>query len=221
MSKAQDLPPVRSGFRATRPILAVVAVLLAVALRAPLWSTRMESPQYRGEEALKVVVYAGQMRGDLREIKTLNRYIGVSLPESIPELGWAPWILGFMVFVALVSLALPSAGRRKSAIALFVLMLVVLVGGLGLLKQRLEEFGHNRTHSIVARVPDFSPPLLGTAKIANFTVHAGLEYGAWSFLAALFFVGAAAFFAKDNTQPSPDIRDQAAEHCGIALLSRR
>jgi hypothetical protein len=201
-------------------MLAVVAVLLAVALRGPLWFTRMESPQYRGEEALEVIVYAGQMRGDLREIKTLNKYIGVRMPENIPELGAAPWTIGSLFLLALLALFLPAARRRKAALALFVLMLLVLITGTGLLERRLKEFGHDRTHSIIARVPDFSPPLLGTAKIANFTVHAGPGYGAWAFGAALLLTGWAVFSSQKKRETILNSRKQEAEDCHAELVQR-
>ena len=192
-------------------MLAGVALLLAVTLWAPLWSTRMESPQYRGEEALEVVVYAGQMRGDLREIQTLNKYVGVHLPERIPELRATPWVLGFLLLAALVALLLPLAGRRKAAMALFVLMLLVSIAGAAMLEHRLQELGHDRTHAIVANFSDFSPPLLGTAKIANFTVHAGLEYGAWAFLAAWFLTGWAAFSGRKKP-PSMSQEEETEVH---------
>lgn len=204
----------------TRAMLAVVAVLLAVALRGPLWFTRMESPQYRGEEALEVIVYAGQMRGDLREIGTLNKYIGVHVPENIPELGATPWAIGSLFLLALFALFLPASRRRKAALALFVLMLLVLITGTGLLGRRLKEFGHDRTHSIIARVPDFSPPLLGTAKIANFTVHAGPGYGAWAFGAALVLTGWAAFSSQKKRETILNSRKQEAEDCHAELVHR-
>ena len=58
--------------------------------RLPLWQMRMEAPQYRDEEALKVVVYPSAMRGDLNEITVLNQYIGVHIPKELPQLKWLP-----------------------------------------------------------------------------------------------------------------------------------
>jgi hypothetical protein len=211
----------RSCLLGSRTKLGIVALLLLVALQGPLWFTRMESPQYHGEEALKVVVYAGQMRGDLREIQTLNKYIGVHLPERIPELRLAPWVLGLLLVIALAALVSPPAPRRIISVGLLVLMLGAMIAAMGLLGHRLEEFGHSRTHSIVARVPDFSPPVWGTAKIANFTVHAGLDYGAWAYLAAVFFVAWIVFFGNSRTPAPSLLRKQPVEDCGAAVISRR
>ena len=48
-------------------IVAGAATLLALSLKLPLWQMRMEAPQYKDEEALEVVVFPGEMRGDLAE----------------------------------------------------------------------------------------------------------------------------------------------------------
>lgn len=171
---------------------AAVAALLAAALWAPLWSTRMESPQYRGEEALQVRVYAGHIAGDIREIETLNQYIGVRLPGEVPELRLALWALGALLALAVAALLLPSAGRPIAWLSL-VLMLALLLGGGALLQHRLYQLGHQRQESPFARVADFTPPILGSARIANFEVHAQLQWGAWAYLGALLLTAGTAF----------------------------
>ena len=216
MTSLRRLHPGRWG---NRTLLAAAAGLLVVALRGPLWYTRMESPQYRGEEALQVVVYADRIDGDLREIGTLNNYIGVRIPEHFPELRATPWVIGFLLFFALVALSFPPTARRKATAALFVLMLSVLVGGGVLLQKRLHNLGHQREHSIMAGVSDFSPPVFGTAKIANFTVRAGLEYGAWAFLAASLLTGWAAFAGKGNSLSR--LQEEKANTCCPELVSPR
>ena len=216
MTSLRRLHPGRWG---NRTLLAAAAGLLVVALRGPLWYTRMESPQYRGEEALQVVVYADRIDGDLREIGTLNKYIGVRMPEHFPELRATSWVLGFLLVLALVVLASPSAVRQKAAVALFALMLLALAGGGVLLQNRLHQLGHERDHSIMVGVSDFSPPVFGTAKIANFTVRAGLEYGAWAFLAASLLTGWAAFAGKGNS-PSR-LQKEKAKTCCAELVSPR
>ena len=60
-------------------VLAAAGLLLA-GFRLPLWHLRMEAPQYRGEDALHVIVYPHTMRGDLQELAVLNQYIGVPVP---------------------------------------------------------------------------------------------------------------------------------------------
>ena len=161
------------------------ATLLAATLALPLWSTRMEAPQYKGDEALEVHVYAGRVHGDIGEIELLNQYVGVQLPLDTPELAAAPWVLAAFMIVALVALVLTTTARRRTAIALFLLMAAVLLSGGALLQYRLYQMGHDRSPTIMEGVPDFTPPLLGSKKIANFTAHMSLGVGAWAYLGAL------------------------------------
>src|ERR1051325_6539223 len=69
------------------------AACLAGAVKLPIWHLRMEAPQYRDREALRVNVFAGSMNGDLREITVLNQYIGVHIPSVLPQSKWLPTAL--------------------------------------------------------------------------------------------------------------------------------
>lgn len=172
-----------------RTLIAVAAVLLALTLVAPLWSTSMEAPQYHDEEALEVTVYAGRVAGDLEEIATLNQYVGVHLPLDTPELHASPWVLGGMLALALLGAALAPARRRTVAWLLLGVMLVVAVGGFAVLQYRLWQMGHVRDKSIFEGVPDFTPPVIGSKHIANFTVHMSIGWGGWAYAAALLLLG--------------------------------
>jgi copper chaperone NosL len=175
-----------------RLLLAGAAALLAATTALPLWSTRMEAPQYHGDEALRVRVYAGRVTGDLKEIDTLNHYIGVRLPLDVPELAASRWALWALVALAAGVLLAPRRIRGRLATGLLVTMLASVVGGAGILQYRLYEMGHVRGHSALADIPPFTPPILGSMKFANFHVHTRLELGAYAFLLAGVLVGAAA-----------------------------
>ena len=58
----------------------VSAALLFASLKMPVWQMRLEAPQYKDEEALKVKVYPSALKGDLNELTVLNSYIGVHIP---------------------------------------------------------------------------------------------------------------------------------------------
>jgi hypothetical protein len=148
----------------------------------------MEAPQYRNEEALRVAVYAGRVRGDVSEIQTLNQYVGVSLPLDTPELHATPWVLGALWIATLVAWRLPSGARKPATLLLGLAMTAAALGGGAALQYRLYQMGHVRTHSILEGVPDFTPPVLGSAKIANFTVHMSLGAGGWCYGLALLSV---------------------------------
>ena len=182
--------------------MAGAALLLAATLVLPLWSTRMEAPQYKGEEVLEVDVYAGRVRGDIDEIELLNQYVGVRLPLDTPELAAAGWILGAFLMVALIAVALPITARRRTALALSIAMAAVLLCGGALLQYRLYQMGHERTPAVMEGVPDFTPPLLGSKDIANFTAHMSLGAGSWAYLGALML---AAWVSRRSQAGNPAI----------------
>jgi hypothetical protein len=156
------------------------AVLLASSVKFPLWHLRMEAPQYREQEALCVHVFPGAMRGDLREITVLNQYIGVHIPATLPQTTWLPGALLASAAVGIAASLLPSQVRAKaSLIAPLILAAVVGVAVVQALQQ-MHDIGHKRdAHTKLARVRDFNPPFLGTAKIAQFTVTSWFGAGAY------------------------------------------
>lgn len=197
--------------RQRRLLLATVAALLAGMLLVPFWYTRMEAPQYKGDEALEVWISPGSVSGDLREIETLNGYVGVHLSVDKPELRASPWVIATLFVLALVCAAVPARWQRKTAAGLLVLLLVAAVTGGAMLYYRLYELGHDRGASVFVGVDDFTPPIIGTRKVANFTVHAGLGPGGWAFIAALLLTAwavvapaAAQVFREGAEEPSGD-----------------
>lgn len=164
----------------SRVLFLGAALSIAVALVAPLWFTDMEAPQYKGEEALHVRVYASEIVGDLDEIGLLNEYVGAKLPTDLYELQVMPWVLGVLVTLALLAGVLPAPRSRWPARLTVSLLAASALAGIWSLQHRLHEIGHERENPIFASIEDFSPPLMGTARVANFTVTTGLMGGGWS-----------------------------------------
>jgi hypothetical protein len=187
-------------------VLVVVAGLLASTLFLPLWFTEMESPQYHGEDKIEVTVYPGRITGNIREVQTLNQYIGVHLPLDAPELRAAPWVIGSLLALALISIALPARFQRPAAIVNLSLMIACVLCGAALLQYRLYVLGHERTHGILSRIPNFTPPILGELHLANFHVRTGLMPGGWAFLGAIILTGLAIHLAKPIDARSSSIR---------------
>ena len=162
-----------------------LTLLLASPFLLPLWHMRMEAPQYKGEEALEVSVYAGRVTGDLKEIDTLNEYVGVRLPLEGIEMRIVPLAFGALTGLALVASLLPGKWHRPLAKVLLVLLVVVAVCGLAVLQLRLYEMGHERGDEIIEGVKDFTPPVLGHVKVANFDAWMRLGSGGWLLAVAL------------------------------------
>ncbi len=181
--------------------LAAGALLLA-SLKLPLWRMRMESPQYRDQEALRVAVYPHAMRGDLGEIKVLNQYIGVSIPDRLPQTRWLPTVLIGGALLGLAAVALPMAFRRRALLTVAVLIALAMLASAGTAQWQMYRIGHDRNHHAALRgVKDFTPPLLGTEKIENFTVSAWLGAGSYLIVAAIALEIGGAFVACGKRCP--------------------
>lgn len=163
---------------ARRVSFLAAAVLSAASLALPLWGFRMSAPQYPGE-SLHLRVTRAAITGDVHEVTTLQKYIGVRFPQEIPELKWlAPGIgaLSLLLFVAGIA-GDRMLGRvlRRGATALLILF---LAGSAALLQKRLYDVGHQRDpHPPIRSVRNFTPPAVGPVHVGNFTVwsypHAG------------------------------------------------
>ncbi len=154
--------------------------LFVLSLELPVWHLKMEAPQYQKEEALRVRVYPGRMGGDLREIRVLNQYIGVHIPEKLPELRWLPLALLAAAGLGLAGSLAPGAYRSRTLLAAAALLSLTMLGSAALAQKQMHAIGHNRDqHTVLKGIKDFTPPLLGTVKIANFEITAGLGAGAF------------------------------------------
>ena len=157
----------------------VAAALLVASLKFPLWHLEMESPQYQGSEALRVQVYPGSMRGDLREISVLNKYIGVRIPENLPELRWLPVALLAAATLGLIVPALPRIARARAWFAIAMLLSVAVLVSAAMAQWQMRRIGHEREpHAALVGVGNFTPSILGRVKVANFEITTGLGAGA-------------------------------------------
>lgn len=198
--------------------LAVVAgLLLAASLRLPLWQMRMEAPQYRGEEALRVRVYPGSMEGDLGEIAILNQYIGVTVPEVLPQSRWLPAAIISAAGLGVLAAWLPIR-RRRAVLLIAPVMLSTLLLAAALQAQRqMHAIGHNRdTRTALKGVEDFTPPLLGSSKIAQFEITAGLGSGGYLIGAAVAIQFGLAWLDATDRKRTPRERGSRDRATGAA-----
>jgi hypothetical protein len=166
-------------------LTAIAAALLALSLKMPLWKMKMEAPQYKDEEALRVVVYPGALRGDLNEITVLNQYIGVHVPHELPQLEWMPKALLAAGALGLLASFFPTRLRKWSLIIVPVALSGALIFAAVQAQKQMHDIGHHRDQKTkLARVKDFTPPLLGKVKIFQFEIESKLGLGA-------FLIGAA------------------------------
>lgn len=153
--------------------------LLLASLRLPLWHLHMESPQYQGQEALNVYVLPSALQGSLGEIKLLEQYIGVRVPDTLPQTRWLPIIMWLGAGLGLMAALLPLRVRRFAAFGLAGLLALAMLTAAIQAQGQMYHLGHDRNrHAALQGVGDFTPPLLGNLKVANFELESRLGWGA-------------------------------------------
>jgi hypothetical protein len=192
------MTPVSPGRRfAAFSLVLVAAALLIISLKLPLWHMRLEAPQYRGEEALRVAVHPNALHGDLRELATLNQYIGVHVPPTLPEFRWLPTALVSAAILGLVTCFFGRSLRSSAILVVPIALGIALAIAVVQANMQMRDIGHNRDHrTVLVGVQDFTPPFLGTTKIAQFEVSSRLGWGAWLIGAAMTLQTAAAFLSR-------------------------
>ena len=173
--------------------------LLVASLRLPLWHMRMEAPQYQDKEALKVFVLPGSLHGDLNEIKVLNKYIGVTVPTTLPQTHWLPVTLSIIAGLGLVAAFVPSRVRRWAAFAVATSLCAAMLIAAGQAQLQMYRIGHDRNpHAALKGIPDFTPPLLGNRKLAQFELESRLGFGSFAIIGAVLLYASMGFVSREN-----------------------
>jgi hypothetical protein len=198
------------------PALALIAsALLLASLKLPLWHMRLEAPQYRDQEALRVAVHPNALRGDLKELTVLDQYIGVHIPPTLPQFKWLPGLLIAGAVAGFIVTLVRGSVRRPALIVVS----CALAAGLAIAAiqaiSQMHDIGHRRDHkTVLAGVKDFTPPFLGTSRIAQFTVSSNFGLGAWLIGGALALQLGAAWMSRGPA--AADVRKrksiQPADH---------
>jgi hypothetical protein len=201
--------------------MAVAAAgLLLVSLKLPLWQMRLEAPQYRDEEALKIAVHPNSYRGDLRELTVLNQFIGVHVPPTLPQFKWLPMVLIAGAALGVAASFLRGPARRCVLTLVSSALVAALVLAAVQAMSQMHDIGHKRDQkTILAGMKDFTPPFLGTAKIAQFTVSSRFGLGAWLIGGALALQLGAAWLSR---RPRPSVAGDASSlnHSSTEEVSR-
>jgi hypothetical protein len=206
-----------------RVIYAAAAALVAAALAFPLWGFAMAAPQYP-DETLHLQVTRTGIVGDVQEVSTLQHFIGVRFPTDMPELKWATRAIVVLAVLLLVGAfagggAAGRAYRGLCTVALF----TFLIASAAVVQTRLYQVGHDRDPGSPLRgMHDFTPPLIGPAKVGNFTVWSFPHAGALMLLAAAGLAVYGVRLKPDATaeiRPKPDAGARAlAEGSGGVRL---
>jgi copper chaperone NosL len=153
-------------------IFLFISLVLVLTYFLPIWSISLDAPQYPEGIGLYIWLYTieGHHPHDLDNINGLNHYIGMKkiVPDSIPELQFMPYIVGFMIIFALI---IYFVNKKWMAWIWVILFIVIMIVGLYDYYIWGYDYGHDLNPHAAIKVPGMSyqPPLIGTKQLLNFT----------------------------------------------------
>ncbi len=162
---------IRGPFGASerRWIVAAALVLLPVFFLPVLsvWTMHLWAPQY--PEGLTLEIYANTIQGDLQKINTLNHYVGMHpiTPNDFKEFTYLPQLLTLFGLTALLA---ALVNRRWVAMLGWFAFTGFAVYMFSDYARWLWHYGHDLDPRAAIKLPAFTPPFIGYAKMANFKV---------------------------------------------------
>lgn len=171
----------------SRVLILVAVVALLLAFFFPLWNMSFYSNQYT--DGLFLHIYSYQLEGgktpnrdDLREINSLNHYIGMRplLESDFSEFTWLPLVIGFLMILSLRAMVL---GKMSNLVDVFVLFLYFGAFSMWSFYHRMYMYGHNLDPTAAIKVPPFTPPIFGSKQVGNFMVNSFPGIGSYAFFA--------------------------------------
>ncbi len=190
----------------SRVAVLIAALLLIPTYFLPLWNLTLYSNQF--PDGLRMSIYTYKLEGaksanrdDLREINTLNHYIGMRplLESDFAEFVWMPLVIGFFIIFALRTVVF---GKMSGLVDTAVMFLYFGLFSLWHFYTRLYAYGHNLDPEAPVKVPPFTPAMFGEKQLANFDVYS-LPGPASYFMGAFFLVLAVALFWSRKQAAEP------------------
>ncbi|MEN8161627.1 MAG: hypothetical protein ABFS41_16275 [Myxococcota bacterium] len=156
----------RLGMR-SRWLVLMMLVPLVLAVMAPIWEMRFAAPQY--PEGLSLDIYTYTVEGDVQEVNTLNHYIGMGKIDraALSDLAFLPFAIGAFGLLLLRVAALGDVRSLADCLALYSYFGIFAFARFA---YTLYVFGHNLDPKAAFKVEPFTPTLLGTGTVANFTI---------------------------------------------------
>jgi len=151
----------------TRVLVLALLIPLGVAAAAPLWTLQMAAPQYPA--GLELRIYPYTVEGDIQEVNTLNHYIGMAPIDraALSDLDWLPFAIGI---AGLLLLRVAAIGDLRALVDLVALFTYFGAFSFARFAYTLYVFGHNLKPDAPFDVEPFTPVVVGTGKVANFTI---------------------------------------------------
>lgn len=157
--------------------LSLARVALLCSLFLPYWHMKLDAPQY--PKGLHLNAYVNRIEGNVREINSLNHYIGMRPLDQAARLERA---MAVWAIIAMVLLVEGATFIHSKWAALLVLPAVLFpIGFLADLHYWMALFGQNLDPRapLSSSVKPFTPPILGVGVIGQFKTIAWMGWGLW------------------------------------------
>ena len=167
-------------YRRPTALFAGAAGLLLVSIFLPYWTLQLSAPQF--PDGLQISAYVNRLEGDVVELEGLNHYVGLGSFEDGAVLERSLAVGAIVVLGGLLAAAIAFHSRW---VVVFVLpALVFPLAFIADLQWWLWRYGHSLDPAapFAAAVGEFTPPIFGSAEIAQFDT---LALPGWGFLLAL------------------------------------
>ncbi len=189
-------------YRLPAALFVSAALALVVSLLLPYWVLRMQAPQF--PEGLSIKAYVNRLAGDVVELEGLNHYVGLDSFDNGAVFERSVAIFAVIVLAGLLVAALLIHSRW---VVVFVFpALVFPIVFLADLQYWLWRYGHtlDTTAPLANAVGEFTPPIFGTAEIAQFDTLALPGFGLILALVASVLAGVGLYYHRRAYKPLVD-----------------
>jgi hypothetical protein len=195
------------SFLLPNAILMFAALVLMVSMMLPYWSMTLKAPQY--PKGLKVNVFVNHLEGDVREIDSLNHYLGM---PPLDEGGRFERSISVIAIATLGLLLLAGVFVHNQFAALFALPALgyplIFLADLWYI---LYQYGHSidPKSALGGAIKPFTPPVFGEGKIGQFGTFASPEIGLYFSIFSALIVLVGLWFHRAAYKPLVDARKRA------------
>ena len=151
-------------------LLSMISIVCyAFILSYPMWNFKFKAPQY--PDGLELQVYMTGTKGDVFEIDIINHYIGMQKLELAAqnERAIAPYVIALLAIFSLLLAILP---KNKFARFLSLANIGFPIAFVAVFYLWLYKFGHDLNPAAPVDLAPFTPTILGTGIIGQFTTFA-------------------------------------------------
>jgi hypothetical protein len=190
----------------SRLLVVAAGLLLLGTFFSPLYTMTLISNQF--PDGLVLNIHATRLEGgktpnrdDLKEINSLNHYIGMRelKEDDFTEFKWIPFVIGGIILLALRVAVLGSMARLVDILVLFTYFGLF---SLWSFYRKLYLYGHELDPTAAVKVPPFTPPIFGHQTMANFEVYNYPDVGSWLMTLVPVLLVAAIWISRRRSRPA-------------------